>query len=126
MIRAPYNTPTGTSKPPKTPRKRQTLIGNEMHSPASATALQCATSIFLIGNEFHLHSASESETQLLRPDNSDRALQRQNDPNAELTPAPRIGTPFPSSNTHHGTQRTRIGGQNDHYPAPRRAWAQQN
>jgi hypothetical protein len=32
--------------------KRERLIGNDMHSPASATALQCATSIFLIGNEF--------------------------------------------------------------------------
>jgi len=32
--------------------KRERLIGNDMHSPASATALQCVSSIFLIGNEF--------------------------------------------------------------------------
>lgn len=56
-MRAPYNRPKGTSKPPKTPRKRQSLIGNEMHSPASATALECATFIFLIGNEFRLQNA---------------------------------------------------------------------
>ena len=37
---------------------RAVLIGNDMHSPASATALQCATSIFLIGNEFRLQDAN--------------------------------------------------------------------
>src|SRR5579872_5265684 len=57
-MRAPYNRPKGTSKPPGTPRKRQSLIGNDMHSHANTIALQCATSIFLIGNEFHLHSAA--------------------------------------------------------------------
>src|SRR5579864_4618440 len=57
-MRAPYNTPKGTSKQPKTLRKLETLIGNDMHSPARATALQCATSIFLIGNEFHLRGAA--------------------------------------------------------------------
>jgi len=41
-----------TGKLPKTPRKRHSLIGNEMHSPANATTLKCAISIFLIGNEF--------------------------------------------------------------------------
>src|SRR5579864_3939572 len=54
MTLAPYNRPKGTSKPPKTPRKRPSLIGNDMHSPARATPFKCATSIFLIGNEFHL------------------------------------------------------------------------
>src|SRR6185437_4738087 len=38
------------------------LIGNDMHSPARATALQCATSIFLIGNEFHLWCAGLQRT----------------------------------------------------------------
>ena len=47
----------GTGEPPKTPRKRQTLIGNDMHSPASATILKCVTSIFLIGNEFQFRGA---------------------------------------------------------------------
>ena len=36
----------------RTAENSERLIGNDMHSPASATALQCATSIFLIGNEF--------------------------------------------------------------------------
>src|SRR6185437_501157 len=58
MMRAPFNRPRATLSPPKTPRKRQSLIGNGMHSPANATALQCATSIFLIGNEFHLQRAA--------------------------------------------------------------------
>ena len=78
-MRAPYNRPKDTSKPPHGKTKsrslttvrqqratglgmtdiaRQALIGNRMHSPARATALQCATSIFLIGNEFHLHGAA--------------------------------------------------------------------
>ena len=34
--------------------KGQGLVGNEMRSPANATALQCATYIFLSGNEFTL------------------------------------------------------------------------
>jgi hypothetical protein len=34
------------------------LIANDVHSQASATALQCATSIFLIANEFHLQNAN--------------------------------------------------------------------
>src|SRR6185437_3204822 len=38
--------------------KRQSLIGNEMHSPASATTVKSAISIFLIGNEFHLQRAA--------------------------------------------------------------------
>jgi len=37
---------------------RERLIGNDMHSPANAIALQCATYIFLIGNEFQLQRAS--------------------------------------------------------------------
>jgi len=78
-IRVRYNGPKGTSTPPREETKsrslttvrqqratrfgmteiaRQTLIGNDMHSPASATALKCATSIFLIGNEFRLQDAS--------------------------------------------------------------------
>ena len=39
-------------KSPRTTAKCERLIGNDMHSPANATALQCAPSIFLIGNEF--------------------------------------------------------------------------
>src|SRR5579872_3280865 len=62
MMRAPtrvrYNGPEGTSTPPKTSRKRQSLIGNDKHSRASATALERITSIFLIGNEFRLQDAS--------------------------------------------------------------------
>jgi len=38
-------------KSPRTTAKRERLIGNDMHSPASATALKRATCIFLIGNE---------------------------------------------------------------------------
>jgi len=38
-------------------RNRERLIGNDMHSPAKASALQCATSVFLIGNEFQLQRA---------------------------------------------------------------------
>jgi len=37
---------------------RERLIANDLHSPANANALQCATSIFLIGNEFQLKRAS--------------------------------------------------------------------
>ena len=36
---------------------RRALIGNEVHSPASASPLSTVTSIFLIGNEFHLQRA---------------------------------------------------------------------
>ena len=61
-MRAPtrvrYNRPKGTSTLPGTSRKRQSLIGNDMHSRASATAFKCATSIFLSGNEFRLQDAS--------------------------------------------------------------------
>ena len=67
MMQALYNRPRGASKPPKTPRKRQSLIGNEMHSPASATAVKCATSIFLIGNEFHLQGRSFRRIFARRP-----------------------------------------------------------
>ncbi len=45
-------------KTQQTTRNRQSLIGNDMHSPASATSLKCAISIFLIGNEFRLWRAS--------------------------------------------------------------------
>jgi len=48
----------GTRTPPRPLRKRHSLIGNEMHSPVNTTALQCATSIFLIGNEFRLRGAA--------------------------------------------------------------------
>ena|SRR6185437_10089367 len=41
-------------KSPRTTAKCEPLIGNDMHSPTSATTLQCVTSIFLIGNEFRL------------------------------------------------------------------------
>src|SRR5579872_4102872 len=43
---------------PRTTAKCERLIGNDMHSPTSATALQCATSIFLIGNEFHFAASA--------------------------------------------------------------------
>ena len=43
---------------------RERLIGNDMHSPANAIALQCATSIFLIGNEFQLQRASRKNPTL--------------------------------------------------------------
>jgi len=39
-------------KSPRTAANGERLIGNDMHSPARATTVQCATSIFLIGNEF--------------------------------------------------------------------------
>jgi len=58
-MRAPYHTSKDTPKPPRTPRKRQTLIGNGMHSPASATTLESVTSIFLIGNEFRFRRARQ-------------------------------------------------------------------
>ena len=38
--------------------KRRPLIGNDMHSPANANPLPTVTSIFLIGNEFHLQRAA--------------------------------------------------------------------
>jgi len=37
---------------------RRSLIGNDMHSPASASPLPTRASIFLIGNEFHLQRAA--------------------------------------------------------------------
>ena len=52
-MRAPYNRPKGTLKPPKTPRKHLSLIANEMRSPANATNSKRATYDFLIANEFH-------------------------------------------------------------------------
>jgi len=39
-------------KSSRTTANVERLIANDMHSPASAIALQCATSIFLIANEF--------------------------------------------------------------------------
>ena len=45
-------------KSPRTTANGERLIGNDMHSPASATALKRATYIFLIGNEFHLQKAN--------------------------------------------------------------------
>src|SRR6185437_6725113 len=54
LMRAMYDRLKGTLKPPRTPQKRQSLIANDMHSPASATPLKCTTSIFLIANEFRL------------------------------------------------------------------------
>src|SRR5579872_1576784 len=53
MTRAAYTRPRDALKSAKSPLQLQTLIGNGMHSPASATALKCAAYIFLIGNEFH-------------------------------------------------------------------------
>ena len=84
-MRAPtrlrYNGPKGTSTPPKTPRKRQSLIGNDMHSRARATALKCATFIFLIGNEFHLQRARKErpharKTSMGHPANRNARLRR--------------------------------------------------
>ena len=42
----------GIGKLPKPLRKCRALIGNEMHSPASASPVPAVTSIFSIGNEF--------------------------------------------------------------------------
>ena len=61
-MRAPYTRPRAALTPPKNPRKRQSLIGNGMHSPARATAFKSATSIFLIGNEFHFVASAESRS----------------------------------------------------------------
>ena len=84
-MRAPYNRPGATPNPPHGKTKsrsltavrqqratgfgmtditRQSLIGNGMHSPASATALQCATSVFLSGNEFHSWRVSQKSPTL--------------------------------------------------------------
>src|SRR5579872_1912717 len=57
--RVRYNGREAPPEPPKTNRKRRALIGNDMHSPASASPLRTGTSIFLIGNEFHLWRASQ-------------------------------------------------------------------
>ena len=64
--RVRYNGQEATPEPSKTTRKRQPLIGNGMHSPANATALKCATSIFLIGNEFHLQRARQENPHPLQ------------------------------------------------------------
>src|SRR6185437_3019220 len=56
--RARHGGPETTPEPPKTNRKCRALIGNDMHSPASASPLATAISIFLIGNEFQLQRAS--------------------------------------------------------------------
>ena len=42
------------------------LIGNEMHSPTSASPLPTATSIFLIGNEFQLRRARQKSPTLTK------------------------------------------------------------
>src|SRR5579872_4966559 len=84
-MRAPYNIPEATLKPPHGKTKsrsltavrqqratgfgmtditRQSLIGNGMHSPASVTSPECATSIFLIGNEFHSRRVSQKSPTL--------------------------------------------------------------
>lgn len=57
--RVGHNGQEATSEPSRAPRKRQSLIGNDVHSPASASHLSTVTSIFLISNEFHLSRASE-------------------------------------------------------------------
>src|SRR5579859_2492647 len=64
MMRAPTDRPRATPNPPRATRKRQSLIGNGMHSRASTTALQCATSLFLIGNEFHVQRVSQTSPTL--------------------------------------------------------------
>ena len=55
--RVRYNGQEATPEPSRTTRKRQSLIGNGMHSAANATALKSATYIFLIGNELHFQRA---------------------------------------------------------------------
>src|SRR6185437_16658787 len=54
MMRTLCDRPKGTSKPPKTLRKNQTLIGNGMHSRVCISHTESNISIFLIGNEFNL------------------------------------------------------------------------
>src|SRR6185437_13843706 len=58
-------------------QNRQSLIGNDMHSPASATSLKCAISIFLIGNEFRLWRVSQEnphahKSSMGHPENTQR------------------------------------------------------
>src|SRR6185437_2969133 len=64
-------------KTQQTARNRRSLIGNDKHSRASATALKCAISIFLIGNEFHLWRASKKnpharKSSMEYPENTQR------------------------------------------------------
>src|SRR5579859_3331582 len=54
MMRRSHNRLKGSLNPPRTPRKREVLIGNGMRSPADTTALERAIYIFLIRNEFTL------------------------------------------------------------------------
>ena len=85
MMRAPYNIPEATLKPPHGKTKSrsltavrqqratgfgmtditlQSLIGNGMHSPANATALKTVTYTFLSGNEFHSWRVSQKSPTL--------------------------------------------------------------
>ena len=63
-MRAPTDRPRATPNSPKTTRKRQSLIGNGMHSPAGATVLKPAICIFLSGNEFHSRRVSQKSPTL--------------------------------------------------------------
>jgi len=86
-MRAPYNIPEATLKPPHGKTKSrsltavrqqratgfgmtditlQSLIGNGMHSPANATALKTVTYTFLSGNEFHSWRVSQKSPTLTK------------------------------------------------------------
>jgi hypothetical protein len=84
--RVRYNGPEATLKLRKTARNRERLIANDMRSRANANALQCAPSIFLIGNEFSC-SARAGRTPTLRKRRSGWGT-RHNNPK-------RPGTHFP-------------------------------
>ncbi len=57
--RVRYNGQEATPEPSKTHRKRHSLIAKGSQSAASAIALQCAISIFLIASEFQFQRAGQ-------------------------------------------------------------------
>ena len=63
-MRPLHDRPKGTSKPPRTPRKRESLIGNEMHGRASTTALEPAT--YIGDYAFDTETARELKSQECR------------------------------------------------------------
>ena len=88
LLELPDTFPAGSFRddhfPRPAPRKtqqaaqnRRSLIGNDMHSPDSATAAKCAISIFLIGNEFRLWRVSQEnphahKSSMGHPENTQR------------------------------------------------------